>query len=130
MKTKIAAVCFVVLMAFLLATTSSLRAASAYPTYNDNFLLYDKGRAPIQVFAPRPSLSSTTSIGVGATLVVDCTGWIALRWYATGELRRSLNDNTSYYRAREELLGIDPDVESVTFTNATGSAIYIDIEGM
>ena len=130
MKTKIAAVCIVVLVAFLLALSATAKAASPYPEYKDGFLTYDKGRAPIQIFAPKPTLSSNTSIANGATYTVECVGWIAIRWYASGLLKRSLNDNTAYFSGREEILGVDPDVEEVVFTNNSGAAVYLDVEGM
>jgi len=121
---------------FLSLILSSVSFAENYiPTYNANFLVYDKGLQPIQGFAPDPAKAQVpASINAAATSSLTVTGWTAVMFAPSGDVQVYFNTDSTKYMTfagnTRHVFIIRPDVTTVVFKNAGSSAITVSIWGM
>ena len=121
------------IMLFLSFIIPSISFAENYiPTYNSNFLVYDKGFQPVQGFAPDPAKAQVAaSVNASATTSITVTGWTAIMFQ---DLQVYFNaDSTKYMLCAADVrhvLVIRPDVTTIVLKNVGTAAATVSVWGM
>ena len=119
----------------LIVTVVSSYAVSYIPTYNSDFLVYDKGLQPVQGFAPDPAKAQVAaSVNASATTTITVTGWTAIMFSSTEDIQMYFNaDSTKYMTCEKDtrnVFVIRPDVTTIVLKNVGTATATVSVWGM
>lgn len=105
------------------------------PERSSENMLREKSGQVVQGFTPDPEKCQVpVSINAAATSSLTVTGWTAVRFKSTADVRVYLNALTTKYLtfggAEIHTLVIHPDVDTLVFSNAGAAAISVEVWGM
>jgi len=110
-------------------------AAFAAPTYSAGYLAYDQGRAAIQGFSDDAAKATVPyTVTAGSTETITVTGWVAIKYRATGDGQFYWNTDTTKYGPVDantwETDVIHSGVTKFNYKNTGASSVTLYVRGM